>query len=68
MIILRLYADMLIVEGWVDTEEQKKKLRDDPKAYLEYRKMVEAEIGIRFRFLMKNGPEAKTAREVSVLH
>ncbi|KAL1865924.1 hypothetical protein VTK73DRAFT_5008 [Phialemonium thermophilum] len=43
-------------------QSQKARLRDDPAAYLEYRKMIEAEIGQRFRFLMKGGPEATEAR------
>ena len=48
-----------------DSDKQKAILREDPKAYLEYRKMIEAEIGFRFRFLMLGGPEAAQARQVS---
>lgn len=48
----------------LDSIAQKKILREQPKAYLEYRKMIEAEIGQRFRFLMKRGPEATQARQV----
>ncbi|CAH0054232.1 unnamed protein product [Clonostachys solani] len=47
------------------SDAQKKILREQPKAYLEYRKMIEAEIGQRFRFLMKRGPEATQARQFS---
>lgn len=48
------------------SEKQKELLRGNPKAYLEYRKMIESEIGQRFRFLMKDGPEATEARRVSM--
>lgn len=47
------------------SDKQKELLKTQPEAYLEYRKMIEAEIGQRFRFLMKNGPEAKEAAKVS---
>ncbi|KAJ9157859.1 FAD/NAD-P-binding domain-containing protein [Pleurostoma richardsiae] len=47
------------------TDAQKARLRDDQKSYLEYRKMIESEIGQRFRFLMKGGPEATEARRFS---
>lgn len=50
-----------------DTEAQKTLLRDNDKIYLEYRKMIESEIGQRFRFLMKGGPEATEARRVSII-
>jgi cation diffusion facilitator CzcD-associated flavoprotein CzcO len=48
------------------TEKQKKMLREDPKIYLEYRKMIESEISDRFRFILRNSPEAATAREYSI--
>ncbi|KAH8886537.1 FAD/NAD(P)-binding domain-containing protein [Thozetella sp. PMI_491] len=44
------------------TDAQKAKLRENDRAYLEYRKMIEAEMGRRFRFLMIGGPEAAEAR------
>jgi hypothetical protein len=49
-----------------DSDAQKKKLREDPELYLEYRKMIESEISERFRFILKNGPDAVQARNVSV--
>ncbi|CAK7237721.1 hypothetical protein SBRCBS47491_010100 [Sporothrix bragantina] len=47
------------------SDKQKKLLGEDSDAYLEYRKMIESEIGQRFRFLMNNGPEASEARKHS---
>jgi hypothetical protein len=49
----------------LDSEAQKKILKEDPEACLEYGKMIEAEIGQRVRFLVKNGPEATEAKRVS---
>ncbi|CAK7206931.1 hypothetical protein SEUCBS139899_009738 [Sporothrix eucalyptigena] len=47
------------------SDKQKKLLSEDSDAYLEYRKMIESEIGQRFRFLMNDGPEAAEARKHS---
>jgi hypothetical protein len=49
---------------FADTDAQKAQLKGDDKLYLEYRKMIESELGQRFRFLMKDGPEALAARKV----
>jgi cation diffusion facilitator CzcD-associated flavoprotein CzcO len=48
------------------TEKQKKLLAEDPQLYLEYRKMIESEISERFRFILRNSPEAVQAREFSI--
>jgi hypothetical protein len=48
-----------------DSESQKEILKSKPDAYLEYRKMIEAGIGQRFRFLLNNGPETTQARRFS---
>ncbi|KAI1426166.1 hypothetical protein F5Y12DRAFT_743197 [Xylaria sp. FL1777] len=39
------------------TEEQKKKFREDPEQYLEYRKAVEGEMNPTFAFALKGTPE-----------
>lgn len=57
--------DRMLTNRKTDSDAQKAQLRDNPKLYLEYRKMVEGEIGRRFRFLMKDGPDATEARKVS---
>ena len=55
---------MLANNTFADTEAQKAQLKADDKLYLEYRKMIESELGQRFKFLMKDGPEARAARKV----
>lgn len=57
-------ADMLADNSFADTDAQKAQLRENERLYLEYRKMIESELGQRFRFLMKDGPEAIAARKV----
>jgi len=44
------------------TEEQKRFLMENPKAYLEYRKTVENELNQRFKFIIKGTKEAENAR------
>jgi len=55
---------MLADKTSADTDAQKAQLKGDEKLYLEYRKMIESELGQRFKFLMKGGPEARAARKV----
>ncbi|OAA59737.1 Flavin monooxygenase-like protein [Niveomyces insectorum RCEF 264] len=48
------------------SEEQKKKFRTDPKAYLQYRKEVEQELNVRFKFIIKDSPEQAEAVRFSI--
>ncbi|OCK80948.1 FAD/NAD(P)-binding domain-containing protein [Lepidopterella palustris CBS 459.81] len=43
------------------SEEQKKQFREDPAAYLHYRKLVEAELNQRFKFIINGTPEQQEA-------
>jgi len=47
-----------------DTEEQKKRFRDNPELYLKYSKMIESELNQRFKFILNGTPEAEAAKEV----
>lgn len=48
-----------------DSDEQKQLLKEDPEAYLAYRKMIEREINQRFSIIVKGTDEAKGARKFS---
>ncbi|KAF2481574.1 hypothetical protein BDY17DRAFT_254384 [Neohortaea acidophila] len=48
------------------TEEQKAAWAADPKAHLEYRRMIESEINNRFSLYIDHTPSQKAAREFSV--
>ncbi|KAJ9664515.1 hypothetical protein H2198_000166 [Neophaeococcomyces mojaviensis] len=48
------------------SEEQKSKFRNDPSAYLGYRKEIEAELNGRFKFIIKDSPEQEEAVRFSV--
>ncbi|CAK7204037.1 hypothetical protein SEUCBS139899_006788 [Sporothrix eucalyptigena] len=48
------------------SDEQKKKFRDDPQAYLQYRKDVEQELNVRFKFIIKDSPEQAEAVKFSI--
>lgn len=47
------------------TDAQKKYLEENPQKYLEYRKQLENELNMRFKFIIKGSPEAKAAREAA---
>jgi hypothetical protein len=47
------------------SEEQKKQFAENPRESLKYRKMIESELNLRFRFLIKGTPEQAAALEVS---
>jgi hypothetical protein len=49
----------------IDTPTQKQLFKEQPKLYLKYSKMIESELNQRFKFILKNTPEAKAAKEVS---
>lgn len=49
---------------FVDTEEQKKRFREDPQHGLKYRKMMESELNQRFKFIVQGTPEQKASLEV----
>ncbi|OAL38299.1 hypothetical protein AYO20_02358 [Fonsecaea nubica] len=49
-----------------DTPEQKQLFKDNPKLYLKYSKMIESELNQRFKFILKNTPESKAAREYAI--
>jgi hypothetical protein len=38
--------------------------KDNPELYLKYSKMIESELNQRFKFILKNTPESKAAKEV----
>lgn len=48
------------------TREQKAEWSKDPKAYLEYRRQIEAELNSRFRLYIDHTPEQKAAREYGI--
>jgi hypothetical protein len=48
-----------------DTPEQQKAFADDPELFLKYSKMIESELNVRFKFILKGTKEAESAREVS---
>lgn len=60
-------------QGWAGTnganfeytDAQKKYLEENPKKYLEYRKQLENELNMRFKFIIKGSPEAKAARKAA---
>ncbi|PVH71104.1 FAD/NAD(P)-binding domain-containing protein [Cadophora sp. DSE1049] len=66
----------LSVEGWTDdlgrnftyTEEQKKRFRDDPKHYLEFRKAIENKINGSFRGNVKDHIFQQKGREMITKH
>ncbi|EEH37239.2 hypothetical protein PAAG_07795 [Paracoccidioides lutzii Pb01] len=45
------------------TEEQKEEWRRDPEKYRKYRKMIEDELTMRFRFALRNSKESEDANE-----
>jgi hypothetical protein len=49
----------------LDTEEQLKRFKEDPKHALKYRKMMESELNQRFKFIVQGTPEQKASLVVS---
>ncbi|RTE75112.1 hypothetical protein BHE90_010446 [Fusarium euwallaceae] len=47
------------------TEDDKKKWREDPEKYREYRKLIEEEINQRFKVIIRNTAESQEANEFS---
>jgi cation diffusion facilitator CzcD-associated flavoprotein CzcO len=47
------------------TDEQKETFRENPAEYLKYRKLVEAELNQRFKFIINGTPEQREALEFS---
>ncbi|ETI26517.1 hypothetical protein G647_03294 [Cladophialophora carrionii CBS 160.54] len=45
------------------TPIQKQLFKENPKLYLKYSKMIESELNQRFKFILKNTPESKAAKE-----
>jgi cation diffusion facilitator CzcD-associated flavoprotein CzcO len=45
------------------TPEQQKLFQDDPELFLRYSKMIESELNVRFKFILKGSPEAEAAKE-----
>lgn len=45
------------------TEKQKKEFAENPDLSLKYSKMIESELNQRFKFILKNTPEAKMAMD-----
>lgn len=43
------------------TAQQKKEFEENPELFLKYSKMIESELNQRFKFILKNTPEAKAA-------
>ncbi|KAJ7771566.1 FAD/NAD-P-binding domain-containing protein, partial [Mycena metata] len=50
-------------ENFQYTAEQKKKFIEDPQHALKYRKMIEAELNQRFKFIIQGSPEQKASLE-----
>lgn len=45
------------------TDKQKKIFQDDPELFKRYTKMIESELNVRFKFILKDTPEAQAAKE-----
>lgn len=45
------------------TDKQKKEFAENPDLFLKYSKMIESELNQRFKFILKNTPEAKAAKD-----
>lgn len=60
-----LDQDVRLIRLSSDTDEQKKRFREDPKHALKYRKMMESELNQRFKFIVQGTPEQKASLEVS---
>lgn len=52
----------------LDSEEQKEEWRRDPEKYRVYRKRIEHELNVRFRFALRNSKESDEANAVSTVH
>ena len=50
------------------SEAQKEIFRNDPEKYLKYRKNIESELNVRFKFILNGSPEQATARKVQHTH
>ncbi|OCT49374.1 dimethylaniline monooxygenase [Cladophialophora carrionii] len=48
------------------TPIQKQLFKENPKLYLKYSKMIESELKQRFKFILKNTPESKAAKEYAI--
>lgn len=46
------------------SDKQKDIFRNDPRKYLKYRKNIESELNVRFRFILNGSPEQAAARKV----
>ena len=46
------------------SEAQKEIFKNDPEKYLKYRKNIESELNVRFRFILNGSPEQAAARKV----
>ena len=46
------------------SEAQKEIFKNDPEKYLKYRKNIESELNVRFKFILNGSPEQATARKV----
>lgn len=49
------------------TEEQKAQWRRDPEDYRRYRKMIEDEINLRFKAVLRDTAESQQTNEVRLL-
>lgn len=56
----------LLTMALLDSEEQKEEWRRDPEKYRVYRKMIEHELNVRFRFALRNSKESDEANAVSI--
>jgi hypothetical protein len=52
---------------YLDSEEEKYEWREDPEKYREYRKMIEDEINLRYRAVLRNTAESQKGAEVIIL-
>ncbi|EGC46868.1 flavin-binding monooxygenase [Histoplasma capsulatum var. duboisii H88] len=55
----------LLTMALLDSEEQKEEWRRDPEKYRAYRKMIEHELNVRFRFALRNSKESDEANAFS---
>lgn len=67
---VRIPADILLrlsrVDGFLDSEEDKLKWREDTESYRQYRKMVESELNQRYKTVLRDSQESHQANEVSI--
>jgi hypothetical protein len=63
----RLISRPMFTNGNPDSEEQKAEWRRHPEKYREYRKVIEDEINLRYKGVLRNTAESQNGNEVRSL-